>query len=187
MSAGSCSRRRWRVTFRREEREKKRVRAQSMDLTQALSRWRGIAGLMRALPDASFPLILAAIGLGLSTHPTTPLQLDPMALTMSFFLLGLVVSPLRDLVLSLEFFMAYREGRRRLIDAMQRHEVVTRPEREEFKRLRGPCALRLDEAVGSDGIGPINAALAAGEIALLTGPRRQRKIDAARRHCWSVR
>ena len=50
--------------FQCDELEKRRIRDQSKMMANELSRWRGIAGFMRALPDAMFSLIIVILGLG---------------------------------------------------------------------------------------------------------------------------
>ncbi|MEM8975340.1 MAG: ABC transporter ATP-binding protein, partial [Pseudomonadota bacterium] len=154
--------------FQRDQREKRRIRDQSITMTNELSRWRGIAGFMRSLPDATFPLIVVSLGLGVYLQ-ATPISLDVAELTTIFLLIGLLVSPLRGIMLSLEYYMAYREGRYRLETVLGRYETRDRAHNPKVDECPGAKVLSFQSALPGHDPPLANVSLARGETALLTG------------------
>ncbi|MAI45819.1 MAG: hypothetical protein CMB79_08065 [Filomicrobium sp.] len=154
--------------FQCDELEKRRIRDQSKMMANELSRWRGIAGFMRALPDAMFPLIIVILGLGVYLQ-AAPVLLDAAALTTSFLLLGLLVSPLRSVMLSLEYYMAYREGRYRLETVLGSYETRDRAHNPKVDKRQVAELITLQSATPGHDAPAVELSLARGETALLTG------------------
>ncbi|HEY5657583.1 MAG TPA: ABC transporter ATP-binding protein [Myxococcota bacterium] len=93
------------------QRELRRLRRQSRSMTRALVRRMRFSGLLRALPDALFPLAIAALvflvgveGAALSTGD----------LVVTLLLLGMFVPPVRDLAQAWDYRLSFLEGRRRI-------------------------------------------------------------------------
>lgn len=153
-----------RLTF-----ERKKLRRQGRDLSDALVQRSYAAGLMRALSDAVMPMTIAATALGASF--IQDLERLPIAtLAVGLFLIGLASGPLRDLMLALEYRSNFSIGRQRIRQAFAEFVEPPEPETCALGQRQGPVSLRLDDAHIPAFDEPVRAAVDPGEQVLLTGP-----------------
>ena len=94
--------------------ERKRIHRLSRRLTEALERRMVVTGVLRALPDGVFPIIVilllamgGAAGSGVLAFST-------------ILLAGLIITPLRNAARALEYRAAFQEAKRRLTPALGR-------------------------------------------------------------------
>lgn len=149
--------------------ERKKLRGQGRDLSDALVQRSYAAGLMRALSDAVMPMTIAATALGASF--IQDLERLPIAtLAVGLFLIGLASGPLRDLMLALEYRSNFSIGRQRIKEAFSEFVKPPEPEACALGVRQGPASLRLDGALIPDIAEPVYAGLAPGDSVLLAGP-----------------
>ncbi|MGH0030824.1 MAG: ATP-binding cassette domain-containing protein [Myxococcota bacterium] len=129
--------------FGRVEQELRRVRVRSRRLADALVRRMRLAGALRSLPDAAFPLgaaLLVVLGRGETRED----------LLASVLLLGILTSKLRDAVRALDHRLAFAEARARI------EQLLSAPALREVRDAvalegEGAAALRF-EGVCVDGV-----------------------------------
>ncbi len=153
-----------RLTF-----ERKKLRRQGRDLSDALVQRSYAAGLMRALSDAVMPMTIAATALGASFIPDLE-HLPVATLAVGLFLIGLASGPLRDLMLALEYRSNFSIGRQRIRQAFAEFIEPPEPETCSLGERQGPVSLRLDNARIPAFKEPVRATVEPGDRVLLTGP-----------------
>lgn len=100
--------------FNRVERDKGRVRRQSNRMMAAMVSRGRVAGLMRSLSDAAVALTLAILVL----LPGAFSGVDTGVLALCIFIFGFLATPLQDVMLALEHYLAFRIGRKKLMQVM---------------------------------------------------------------------
>ncbi len=125
--------------------ERARIRKHSTTLANALVRRMGMAAVLRALPDAVFPLAVAGVAISAANHGSGAADA-----VVAVLLLGLVASAFRDLARAWDQRLAFDEGRRRI------EQILAGPMIRESKNaveLTGEGPLRVEfESVALDGI-----------------------------------
>jgi ABC-type multidrug transport system fused ATPase/permease subunit len=107
-------------------------------MTRALVRRMRLSGLLRSLPDAVFPLAIAALVLLVGIEGAALSNED---LVVTLLLLGMFVAPVRDLAQAWDYRLSFLEGRRRI------EQILSIPRLRESAR-----------AVALPGAGPIGVA-----------------------------
>jgi ABC-type multidrug transport system fused ATPase/permease subunit len=120
----------------RVARESRRMLRQSRRMTDALVRRMRAAGLLRALPDAAFPLAAAGLVLVLGTRSAAG---DGAPLVVTLLLLGMMMASLRDLLQAWDYRLSFEEGRRRI------EQLLAAPR---VREAREPGALEGEGPVG---------------------------------------
>jgi ABC-type multidrug transport system fused ATPase/permease subunit len=124
-----------------------------------------LSGVLRALPDAVFPLAIAALVFLVGVEGAAFSSGD---LVVTLLLFGMLTAPVRDLAQAWDYRMSFLEGRRRI------EQILSIPRlRESSRALALPGANPVGVAfrdVGVEGVlDEVTAAAAPGERVLVTG------------------
>ena len=154
--------------FGRTLRERRRLRRQSQQLSDALIRRMRLSGILRALPEAAFPVAVALlISLAGLEGVAGAIPLGDLAVTI--LLLGMLIASLRDLAQAWDFRLSYEEGRRRI------ERILASPRVREAKepillRGSGPLSVALRKLRLEGVFDEASAEARPGERVLVTGP-----------------
>jgi len=146
-------------------RELRRLRRQSRSMTRSLVRRMRLSGVLRALPDAVFPLAIAALVFLVGVEGAAFSSGD---LVVTLLLFGMLTAPVRDLAQAWDYRMSFLEGRRRI------EQILSIPRLRESSRARalpgaGPVGVAF-RGVGVEGVlNAVTAAAAPGDRVLVTG------------------
>ena len=154
--------------FGRMSLERARLRNQSREMSRSLVRRSILAGLMRSLSETLMPFTIAGAVIA-ATSSSSLSELSVAELATGLFLIGFASSPLRDLMLALEYHASFLIGRRKLRAAFSNFNRLGDSTAYKKYRGAGPASLTLNGAVIPELSGPLHAALLPGEQILLIG------------------
>jgi ABC-type multidrug transport system fused ATPase/permease subunit len=146
-------------------RELRRLRRQSRHMTRALVQRMRLSGLLRSLPDAVFPLAIAALVLLVGVEGAALSSAD---LVVTLLLLGMFTAPLRDLAQAWDYRLSFLEGRRRI------EHILSSPRVRESARAvalpgAGPIGVAFRGVRVEGVLDAVTAAAAPGDRVLVTG------------------
>jgi ABC-type multidrug transport system fused ATPase/permease subunit len=146
-------------------RELRRLRRQSRRMTRALVRRMRLSGLLRSLPDAVFPLAIAALVLLAGVEGAALSSAD---LVVTLLLLGMFTAPMRDLAQAWDYRLSFLEGRRRV------EQILSSPRVRESSRAvalpgAGPIGVAFRDVRVEGVLDAVTAAAAPGDRVLVTG------------------
>jgi ABC-type multidrug transport system fused ATPase/permease subunit len=146
-------------------RELRRLRRQSRRMTHALVRRMRLSGVLRALPDAVFPLAIAALVFLVGIEGAAFSSGD---LVVTLLLFGMFTAPVRDLAQAWDYRLSFLEGRRRI------EQVLAIPRLRESSRAKalpgaGPIGVALRGVRVKGVLDAVTAAAAPGDRVLVTG------------------
>ena len=154
--------------FGKTQAEIARLRRYSNRLTDAMVRRMRTSATLRALPDAAFPISVAAfVGIWLlSSGNAGPSDGE---LVISLLIFGMIIASLRDLALAWDYRLSFEEARRRLNAVLSYPRVL---EASDALDLPGEGAVAISYAkVGVPGaLGDVSCKAQPGERVLVTGP-----------------
>jgi ABC-type multidrug transport system fused ATPase/permease subunit len=147
-------------------RELRRLRRQSRRMTRALVRRMRLSGVLRALPDAVFPLAIAALVFLVGVEGAALSRGD---LVVTLLLFGMFTAPVRDLAQAWDYRLSFLEGRRRI------EQILSIPRLRESSRAQelpgaGPIGVAFRDVQVEGVLNGVSAAAAPGERVLVTGP-----------------
>jgi ATP-binding cassette subfamily B protein len=147
-------------------RELRRLRRQSRRMTRALVRRMRLSAVLRAIPDAVFPLAIAALVFLTGVEGAAISRGD---LLVTLLLLGMISAPVRDLAQAWDQRLGFLEGRRRI------GEILASPRMRESARPvdlagTGPIAVAFDRVRVDGVLDAATASAAPGDRVLVVGP-----------------
>ena len=128
--------------FNRIHKDKRKFRSLSKDMSGALVQRNFWTGLMRALPELIMPLTFFLM-IWMSLYLDQSSKVDPIVFATSLFMIGLVMLPLSDVMLGIEYYLSYREGRFRLLSAIKRNQSIYISAKQENTVNKTPFNLKL--------------------------------------------